>query len=183
MEYENNSAQIRYISRYAYPEQIEHPMYVEFARDPHLNVEAYKARQAGEWVLNVTNSFVYPHNITNHSQEWRFSINSAFSPSLPKDLSYIYTMRIGYIQDPSNSLKDHVQYISNGESAGLLQMTNFSLNLYQDFDYRISAGPTKFLNLGVCDLYYHLQAKYDHSRCAYDVNVDILSYMERKNLI
>ena len=176
-----NSDQIKYISRYAYPEQLEMPHYVESANIP-INGAAYRAHPEGQMVIHSANTFEFAHNIPFDSKTLAFHINERFSPQLPKDLSYQYTMNINYRQDQTYPSFNEVQYTQHGDNSGTLDLINFQVNLFTNEDKSFTIEPRQFLHIPPTDLYYSLKCHYDHNKFKYLVTVYIYSFMAIKNL-
>ena len=176
-----NSDQIKYISRYAYPEQVEMPHYVESANTP-INVAAYRAHPEGQMVLHSATDLEFRHNIPFDSQTLTFHINERYSPQLPPDLSYQYKMIVNYRQDPSFPEFNEVRFSQRGDNIGELDLINFQVNLFTNDDKIFTVEPRQFLHIPPTDLYYSLKCQYNHNTFKYLVTVYIYSFMAIKNL-
>ena len=157
-------------------------LYVESSSQPVYKGE-YLKRTPGEFLLNISfdNYEIITYKPIVHM--CKFRITSAFSPSVEPLTSYDYEIMLYIDDNPKNANTNDISYTSTSGTSGILTIENFAVDLFSLHDVSFSTAKTKFLTLGVADLYYELFLKYDHVTRGLTSQLFIWSMMPYKNLV
>ena len=157
-------------------------MYVEGSTYPVYKGE-YIKRNPEEFILNISfdNHQIISYKPIIHM--CKFRINSAYSPIVEPNTSYDYELMLHIDDNPMNNNVNDITFVATSGKSGILRVENFAVDLFSTTDVMFSTARTKFLNLGVTDLYYELFLKYDHVTRDLGSQLFIWSMMPYKNIV